>query len=95
KLVGFKPLDTDVKLSAGAHFIEVGADYTLENDLGWMSSVGYSPSLATHIGLGFLKRGDARIGEVVRSVDGVRDTDIKVEICSPHFIDPEGERLRD
>ncbi|MEO1564036.1 MAG: sarcosine oxidase subunit alpha family protein [Pseudomonadota bacterium] len=94
KLVGFKPLDTDEKLSAGAHFIEVGADYTLENDLGWMSSVGYSPSLSTHIGLGFLKRGDARIGDVVRSVDGVRETDIKVEICSPHFIDPEGDLLR-
>ncbi|MEM9717252.1 MAG: glycine cleavage T C-terminal barrel domain-containing protein, partial [Pseudomonadota bacterium] len=94
KLVGLKPVDASEKITAGAHFINKDASYTLENDLGWMTSVGYSPSLGTHIGLGFIKRGDERIGETVRSVDGVRDTDVEVTICSPHFIDPEGELLR-
>ncbi|MEO0341909.1 MAG: sarcosine oxidase subunit alpha family protein [Pseudomonadota bacterium] len=95
KLVGLRPIDGSEKITAGAHFVEQGAEYTLENDLGWMSSVGYSPSLGTHIGLGFLKAGDTRLGETIRSVDGVRNTDIEVTICSPHFIDPQGERLRD
>ena len=35
-----------------------------------------------------------RIGEVVRAVDLLRGEDVAVEIVSPHFIDPEGERLR-
>ncbi len=32
--------------------------------------------------------------EVVRAVDLVRGRDIDVEIVSPHFVDPEGARLR-
>ena len=41
-----------------------------------------------------VKNGLKRKGEFVRAVDLVRGSDIEVEICSPHFYDPEGERLR-
>ena len=44
--------------------------------------------------IGFIKSGHSRKGENVRAVDLVRDNDVEVEICSPHFVDPEGERLR-
>jgi len=44
------------------------------------------------IGLGFVKGGAARIGEIVRAWDGLRGDDIEIEICSPVFYDPKGER---
>ncbi len=94
RLVGFIPVDRSRSLVAGAHFIAKGAEETMENDEGWMTSVAYSPSLGTSIGLGFIKRGDKRIGETVIAADPLRGNTMEVEICSPHFIDPEGERLR-
>ena len=94
KLVGFRPEDPMKKLIAGSHFIAQGKEANMQNDEGWMSSVAYSPSLGYSIGLGFIKSGDVRIGEVVRAVSPVHKTEMRVEIVSPHFIDPEGTRLR-
>ncbi len=94
KMVGFRPVDRSAALTAGAHFVATGKAVSLENDEGYMTSVGYSPTLAHHIGLGFIKRGGERLGETVRAVDPVRDREIEVEIVSPHFYDPEGARLR-
>ncbi|WP_372609715.1 sarcosine oxidase subunit alpha family protein [Halomonas sp.] len=94
KLVGFRPVDRSVKLIAGSHFITKGDEATMANDQGWMTSVAYSPSLEHSIGLGFIKSGDARMGEIVRAVSPVHDTKMEVEIVSAHFIDPKGERLR-
>ena len=94
KLVGFRPVDRNRELRAGAHFTELGARAITENDLGWMTSVAYSPMLGHHIGLGFIRRGSERVGERVMAVDPLRGNDVEVEIVSPHFFDPEGERLR-
>jgi sarcosine oxidase subunit alpha len=66
----------------------------MSTDEGWMSSVAFSPTLGHSIGLGFIKRGHERLGEVVRAVDPLRGRETRVEIVSPHFVDPEGERLR-
>ena len=66
----------------------------MDNDMGWMTSTAFSPSLGHSIGLGFIARGQEREGDIVRAFDAVRGKDIEVEIVSPHFIDPEGERLR-
>ncbi len=94
RMMGFRPVDRSQLLTAGAHFVATGAEAVTENDQGWMSSVAYSPELGHSIGLGFIERGQERVGEVVRAVDPVRDRDIEVEIVSPHFVDPEGARLR-
>ena len=94
EMMGFKPLDPGEELAAGAHFLAPGAAAEMANDEGWMTSVAYSPTLETSIGLGFIRRGHARVGEAVRAWDAVRGADIRVEIVSPHFYDPEGERLR-
>jgi sarcosine oxidase subunit alpha len=94
RLMGFRPVTRSESLGAGAHFVARGSAATTENDEGWMTSVAYSPSLGHSIGLGFIRRGSERVGEIVRAVDPVRDKDIEVEIVAPHFIDPEGERLR-
>ncbi|MBC8267529.1 MAG: sarcosine oxidase subunit alpha family protein [Rhodospirillaceae bacterium] len=94
RLVGFKPVNKSEALASGAHFIARGKSAVMANDEGWMSSVTFSPELGHSIGLGFIKSGQERMGEIVRAVDLVHNKDIEVEIVSPHFIDPEGDRLR-
>ncbi|MEZ5792847.1 MAG: sarcosine oxidase subunit alpha family protein [Nitratireductor sp.] len=93
-LAGFRTTKPEDSLSAGAHFVRMGKEATTDNDEGYMTSVCFSPSLGQHIGLGFIVDGDTRHGEKVRAVDMVRGRDVEVEICSPHFVDPQGERLR-
>ena len=94
RLVGFKPKEKDVLLTAGAHFLAPGDPEDMAHDQGWMTSVAYSPELGHSIGLGFLKRGAERIGETVRAYSPVCDQDVMVEVCSPHHVDPEGARQR-
>lgn len=94
RLVGFRPVDRSVLLTGGAHFVKPGKAATTANDEGWMSSVAYSPELGHSIGLGFIDNGAERMGEIVQAVDLVRGKTCDVEIISPHFVDPEGERLR-
>ena len=92
-LVGFRPVNAGERLRAGAHFIGIDRPTNTENDEGYMTSVAYSPNLKHWIGLGLLKNGATRIGEHIRAVDPVRNSDVEVEICSPVFLDPEGARL--
>jgi sarcosine oxidase subunit alpha len=92
--VGFRPVDRGQRLRAGAHLLPKGAPHTDAYDQGNVSSVAFSPSLGHWIGLGFLKRGPDRIGDIVVAADPVRDGAVEVEVCSPVFIDPEGERVR-
>lgn len=94
RLIGFRPLDRTQRLRSGAHFIARDAATIAANDHGYMTSTAYSPSLGHWIGLGLLRRGPERIGEVVRAVDPVRGEDNLVEVVSPIFIDAEGARLR-
>ena len=72
----------------------MGKPATAAHDDGWLTSVVYSPHLGHSIALGYLKDGSARMGERLRTVNLLKKTEVEVEIVSPHFIDPEGERLR-
>ncbi len=94
ELVGFMPIDPSNSLRAGAHLIEAGANATTANDKGWMSSVAYSPDRQSSIGLGFIENGTQRMGDTVIAANPLRNESIPVTIVSPHFVDPEGERLR-
>ena len=94
QLVGFKPVDTSLSLSAGAHFVSKGAQETMSNDEGWMTSVAYSPILECSIGLGFIADGKNRMGEIVTAANPLKKQSLDVEIVSAHFVDPDGERLR-
>ena len=58
-----------------------------------MTSVAYSPHLKTSIGLGYIRRGSRRHGDIVRAVNLLGGQDIKVELTGRHFIDAEGKRL--
>jgi len=93
-LVGFKPVDRNQRLSAGAHFLESGAKPVIENDLGHMTSVAAWSTLGHSVGLGLLAGGADRLGSIVIAHDPVRGRDIPVEVCHPVFYDPKGEKLR-
>ena len=93
-LVGIKPVNPGERIRAGSHFIGPHASPTMATDEGYLSSVAYSPTLGSWIGLGFLERGPSRIGERVRAYDPVRKGDVLCEICSPCFVDPKEEKLR-
>jgi methylglutamate dehydrogenase subunit C len=94
RLVGVRPIDPTQPLTAGSHFIAFGKDPVAKNDGGWLTSVVYSPHLGHAIALGYLKNGHTRLGERLRAVNLLANTETEIEIVSPHFIDPEGERLR-
>jgi sarcosine oxidase subunit alpha len=95
-LVGVKPVRSDARLTAGSHFLRLGAQPSLANDEGFISSVAFSPTLGHWIGLGFLIGGQKRIGERIRAHDPLSggDVDVEVEVTNPVFYDPDGKRLR-
>ena len=94
QLVGLKPVGAVQQMVAGAHLFDAGADAVRVNDQGYVTSVGFSPTLGHNIALGFLDRGRARHGEVIRMVDHLREIDATLEVCDPVFFDPTGGRLR-
>lgn len=91
QLVGLR---ADAPISAGAHLFVPGTEVRRETDQGYVTSVGWSPTVGAWLGLGFLKDGRARLGEKVRLVDHLRGLDVICEVCHPVFHDPEGEKLR-
>jgi sarcosine oxidase subunit alpha len=93
QLVGLKGQGGDM-LTSGAHLFTRGAEAKRENDQGYVTSVGWSPTLGASLGLAFLKNGRARHGEMVRLVDHLRGIDLLVEVCDPVFHDKEGVKLR-
>lgn len=94
QLVGLMPVLPEAALTAGAHLFPMGAEAVRVNDEGYVTSVGYSPTLGRWLGLGFLKNGRARQGETVRLVDHLRGLDVMCEVCDPVFFDKEGAKLR-
>ncbi|MEO0999049.1 MAG: sarcosine oxidase subunit alpha family protein [Pseudomonadota bacterium] len=93
-LVGLRPVSTSARLLAGAHLFAEGESTGPGTDQGYLTSVCYSPTLGTAIGLGFLRDGPDRVGEKIRAVDLLRDEDVLCEVVPTAFVDPEGERLR-
>ncbi|MDQ7069972.1 MAG: sarcosine oxidase subunit alpha family protein [Rhodobacterales bacterium] len=94
QLVGLKPVGAVKQLTAGAHLFAKGADAVRENAQGYTTSVAFSPLLGVFLALGFLKRGRARHGEVIKFVDHLRGIETLCEVCDPVFFDPEGGRAR-
>ena len=92
-LVGVRPVDSAQRLRAGAHVLAIGAAPTAENDEGYVTSVVYSPSVGSWIGLALVKGGLTRAGTRMRAFDPVRNGDVQIDLVSPVFVDPKGERL--
>ncbi|MDE3079325.1 MAG: sarcosine oxidase subunit alpha family protein [Paracoccaceae bacterium] len=94
QLVGLRPLSPGKAIGAGAHLFKQGEAAKRENDQGYVTSVCWSPTLDSHLGLAFLRNGRARHGETIRLVDHMRKTDVLCEVCDPVFLDPTGGRAR-
>ncbi|MEM6939666.1 MAG: sarcosine oxidase subunit alpha family protein [Pseudomonadota bacterium] len=92
--VGIKPVNAGEKVTAGGHLMALAGPVDAEHDQGYVTSAAYSPSLGCMIGLAFLKDGAARHGERMRLVSPVTKSTVQIEVVSPHFIDPAGDRLR-
>jgi len=93
-LVGLRPVDPSQSLPAGGHLMRRSGPVDAAQDQGYVTSAAYSPTLKSAIGLGFVKSGFERMGEQLRLVNPLEGQEILVEIVSPHFVDPEGEKLR-
>jgi methylglutamate dehydrogenase subunit C len=93
-LVGFQPVDPAAPVVAGSHLFAEGDAQTTKTDQGWISSACFSPHIGSHIGLGFLARGKARIGEIVAAANPLQGQSSRLRVVTPHFLDPEGGRLR-
>ena len=94
RLVGLKPIGAVKELTAGAHLFDADAEATRVNDQGYVTSVGFSPTLGHFIGLGFVKNGPSRVGHHMKMVDHLRGVTAEVEICDPVFFDQDGGRAR-
>jgi heterotetrameric sarcosine oxidase alpha subunit len=93
-LVGLRPVDSTSRLRAGAHLIPAGGELSAAQDQGYVTSVAYSPSVGSWIGLAMLRDGPNRLGERVCAYDPLRNGAIDAEVCNPIFVDPEGARVR-
>ncbi|WP_376870934.1 sarcosine oxidase subunit alpha family protein [Albirhodobacter sp. R86504] len=94
-LVGFQPVDLNDRVAAGMHLFTVDEEQRTETDQGWITSACYSPHVGSMIGLGYLSHGQDRIGEVVMAVNPLEGQSAALRVVSPHFVDPEGGRVRD
>jgi len=94
QLVGLKPVGAVKQFKGGAHLFNTTDDPVRTNDQGYITSHCYSPTLGHTIAYGFVKNGRARMGEVIKMVDLLRNIETTCKICSPVFLDPEGEKLR-
>ena len=94
-LVGLRPLNPSTEITAGAHLYRQGDAALRTNNQGYVTSACYSPTLQGWLGLGFLKDGRNRMGEVLRLDDGLRGIKADCTVTSPVFFDPDGGRMRD
>ncbi len=93
QLVGLMPVEGAIALKAGFILFEGDGSEPKGHGLGHVTSVTFSPALGRHIALGLLSEGRAREGTLIRAVSPVDDMSVDVKVCSPHFYDPEGERM--
>ncbi|MBN2629637.1 MAG: sarcosine oxidase subunit alpha family protein [Rhodobacteraceae bacterium] len=94
-LVGLQPVKTDDPVVAGSHLFAEGAAQGTDTDQGWVTSACFSPHVGSAIGLGFLADGAARMGQVIIAANPLQRQAVRLRVVSPHFIDPDGGRLRD
>ncbi len=94
RLVGLRPVDSKDVIPAGAHLMNADGSVSAKTDLGYVTSAAYSPTLGCSIALAFLKGGEDRMGDVLRVINPLEGQEVRAEVVSAHFVDPEGERLR-
>ncbi|SDF48504.1 sarcosine oxidase subunit alpha [Celeribacter baekdonensis] len=95
RLVGLQPVGSTERLMAGSHLFTQGTAHSMETDQGWVTSACYSPHVGGYIGLGYLENGDTRMDEEIIAANPIEGSEMRLRVVPAHFVDPEGERLRD
>jgi len=90
RFCGIEPLDPAKALPIGAHVLDTLADGRRRSG-GYVTSSCFSPTLGCWIGLGIVRDGPDRAGEVVTVVGNGKE--MQARLRGPVFLDPEGERL--
>lgn len=91
ELVGLESVDPKAPLPVGGHFVDELNPKMPTASRGYVTSACISPMLNKAIGLGILRNGASRMGEVVNIYAKGRMTTARV-VPTAHF-DPKGERL--
>jgi sarcosine oxidase subunit alpha len=91
-LVGLLPLDPRVTLEEGAQVVRSRGSRPPLRPLGHVTSSCHSPTLGRSIALALVRGGRGRMGQILH-VPGIRGGGVAVQVTSPVFYDPEGERL--
>ena len=94
RLIGLKPINPKNQLISGSHLFNENENRIPENDLGYVTSSCYSPTLKSFIALAFLKNGTRRYGQKINVSNPILKNETMAEICNPIFVDPNGDRLR-
>jgi sarcosine oxidase subunit alpha len=92
QLVGLRCVGPSQRFEAGGHLVAVAPVRPPVEPAGILTSACFSPTLGAHIGLGMLRRGRARMGEIVTVYQDGGTT--RAEVVPPVHYDPTGERLR-
>ena len=96
----FVGLRGETSIPAGAQILDeeraaqLGRQTTALTSLGHVTSAVRSPNLDAEIALALLRDGRSRIGERLVAASPVTGETVPVEVCSPHFFDPENARAR-
>ena len=95
KLVGLVSADKAQAFKNGSQILaQAQITQTPVDTLGHVTSMTYSPELDQNLALAFIRGGLAQWeGETVYAHFPLRDLTVEARVVSPHFIDPEGERL--
>ena len=94
QLVGLVPKDGKSAIPKGAQLV-IDPRHAAPNPIiGHVTSTCYSPTLGRPIALALLARGRERHGELLFATSPLTGAVVEVEVRSPLFYDPKGERLR-
>jgi sarcosine oxidase subunit alpha len=94
QLVGLKPVRQGGGIRMGAHLVTNPKLRGPDISEGHVTTSVFSPTLGHAIGLALLNGGSGRHGERIFVVYPLRDEIEEVEVVSPVFYDPNGERMR-
>ena len=95
QLIAIKPVGPIKQIVAGAHLFDLNDNPIRQNDRGYVTSVGFSPTFGHFLGLAFLKNGHERLGDRIKMVDHLRGIETECEVVNTVSFDPKGDRLRD
>ncbi len=94
-LVGLESVVPDIPLRGGGQLVREAETWNMHDQLGYVSSAGYSTTHGRYVGLGFLRGGLKNWeGKTLYVADPLRGRHFEVRVVNPVHVDPEGDRVR-